>query len=197
MQAQEQYTKFLVGQEVLLDLQTPGALHQAEIPLTWRPMKPPLRELRVWILIVMRRFTIRCSALCIVVNHECTVVLLHSSRIVYSHGAKRVWKKGLRAWITQDFNLSTKRVSRLYGNRPGKLDSITANSLVDSCWVYSVSCGTLFPNTSNKHLGPDSCSLVNLYILLFLFFIFLLLCPKFETWWEWNRPLYSRSVLKN
>jgi hypothetical protein len=25
----------------------------------------------------------------------------------------------------------------------------------------------------------------------------LLLCPKFETWWEWNRPLYSRSVLKN
>ena len=171
MQAQEQYIKFLVGQEVLLDLQTPGALHQAEIPLTWRPMKPPLRESRVWILIVMRRFTIRCSALCIVVNHECTVVLLHSSRIVYSHGARRVWKKGLRAWITQNFNLSTKRVSRLYGNRPGKLDSITTNSLVDNCWVYSISCSTLSPNTSNTWARIPALLLIyTFYYFYFLFF---------------------------
>lgn len=153
MQAQEQYIKFLVGQEVLLDLQTPGALHQAEIPLTWRPMKPPLRESRVWILIVMRRFTIRCSALCIVVNHECTVVLLHSSRIVYSHGARRVWKKGLRAWITQDFNLSTKRVSRLYGNRLGSWIQ-----LQQTVWSTTAECiqsvVVLFPQTPPTP-GPE------------------------------------------
>lgn len=57
--------------------------------------------------------------------------------------------------------------------------------LQQTVWSTTAECiqsvVVLFSQTPLQHLGPGSCSLVNLYILLFLFFIFSLLCPKFET----------------
>jgi len=156
--ALEQYIKFLAGKEVLLlDLQTQGALHQVETPLTWRHMRPPLKDLRVWILTVMRRLIIRSSALCIVVNHECTGVLLHSKQgCFFSLSWEEFGSGGSEPGWTLDFNVCSKSVSWLNGNRQAWEAEFNCSKKLGPqlLWVYSIRCTYSNLSTTLTHIPP-------------------------------------------